>query len=70
MTMTDMIAAAVLLIIAAAAAGYIYREKKRGVKCIGCPYADSCSGHKQAVSSADTCGDQSGGCCGCHSDEN
>ena len=24
---------------------YIYREKKRGTKCIGCPYADSCQKH-------------------------
>jgi radical SAM protein with 4Fe4S-binding SPASM domain len=23
---------------------YIIREKKRGAKCIGCPYAKSCGG--------------------------
>ncbi|MBQ7246252.1 MAG: FeoB-associated Cys-rich membrane protein [Firmicutes bacterium] len=22
---------------------YIYREKKRGTKCIGCPLADTCN---------------------------
>ena len=24
--------------------GYIYKSKKRGVKCIGCPDAANCSG--------------------------
>ena len=70
MTMTDIIAIAVLLVIAAAAIRYIYKEKKRGVKCIGCPLAGSCCGHNQADSSADAYGSEGGGCCGCHSDEN
>ncbi len=34
------IVAAVILI----AALYIYKEKKKGKKCIGCPYANSCNG--------------------------
>jgi len=34
------------------AAGYIYKAKKSGKKCIGCPDGDSCSGN---------CG-QCGGC--------
>ena len=25
---------------------YIYKEKKKGTACIGCPYADSCQKHK------------------------
>ena len=25
---------------------YIYKEKKKGTACIGCPYADSCRKHK------------------------
>ena len=29
---------------------YIYREKKKGKACIGCPYADSCPKHNQTVS--------------------
>ena len=33
---------AVLLIIGAAAA-YIIKAKKRGKKCIGCPYSNSCT---------------------------
>lgn len=42
----------IVLILAAilgGAARYIYRAKKSGKKCIGCPDAGGCSGH----------------CCGC-----
>ena len=40
-------AATVIAVIAIAAmlffaVRYIYREKKKGKACIGCPYADSC----------------------------
>lgn len=40
-----------IIVIAAAvflAARYIYKEKKKGKACIGCPYADSCSKHDKA----------------------
>ena len=36
------------------AIGYIYKAKKRGQKCIGCPDSSACSGH---------C---SGNCSGCN----
>ena len=42
--MTDLIILMVLLAILAAAGGYIYRAKKRGQKCIGCPHSKNCSG--------------------------
>ena len=35
--MTDFIVLAILAVIITAAALYIYKAKKRGVKCIGCP---------------------------------
>lgn len=38
---------AIIVIIAAIIIGivlYLRREKKRGAKCIGCPYAKECSG--------------------------
>lgn len=70
MTMTDFIAAAVILVIAAAAAGYIYKAKKRGAKCIGCPSAASCGAHKQAAVDADRHEAEGGCCCGCHAEEN
>jgi len=51
-------AATVLAIIAIAAilylaARYIYKEKKKGKACIGCPYADSCPRHQSGYSCAD-----------------
>lgn len=42
--MKDLIIVIILVLIAASAAFYIYREKKKGAKCIGCPYAKQCSG--------------------------
>jgi len=51
--MTDLILALVIVAIVAFAARYIYKAKKKGVKCIGCPASGSCSKA------------QSGGCCCC-----
>ncbi len=44
MTSTDFIVIAVLAVILLSAAGYIYRAKKSGKKCIGCPEGGSCGG--------------------------
>ena len=53
--MTDLILIAVLALICGSAAVYVYRVKKRGAKCIGCPAGESCS----------SCGCGCG--CGCNS---
>ena len=37
------IAVIALVLIVFFAVRYIYKEKKRGVKCIGCPMAGTCS---------------------------
>ena len=47
---SDIILGAIILAIVAAVIVYIYRAKKRGETCIGCPYAKqcgsgSCGGH-------------------------
>ena len=44
--MTDIIIILVVLAIVGGSGFYVYRAKKRGQKCIGCPYAgkDGCSG--------------------------
>lgn len=42
--MKDVFIVAVIAVIILLAAYYIYRSKKKGKKCIGCPYADSCGG--------------------------
>ena len=49
MTMADIIASAVILLIIGGAAAYIIREKKRGKKCIGCPYSSSCASKKDGT---------------------
>ena len=40
--MIDLIIIAIVLVIVGAAIFYIIREKKRGVKCIGCPNGSVC----------------------------
>ncbi len=40
--MENYIAVAVVALIVFLAVFYIVREKKKGKKCIGCPYGDSC----------------------------
>lgn len=45
--MNDMIVGGVLLVIIGLAVRYIYRSKKAGVKCIGCPASGCCNSGKQ-----------------------
>ena len=40
--MENFIVIAVVLIILGCAIGYIVKAKKKGVKCVGCPYAETC----------------------------
>ena len=42
--MIDLVIVLILGAIVGAAGGYVYRAKKRGAKCIGCPVAGGCSG--------------------------
>ncbi len=39
---TDVILVAILLLIAGGSAWYLYRAKKRGEHCVGCPHAKLC----------------------------
>lgn len=43
MNTASIIAIILLILILFAAIAYIIREKRRGVKCIGCPFADQCT---------------------------
>ena len=54
--MSDIIAIIVVVAIVGAAIGYIIKQKRSGVKCIGCPDAKTCSGNCS-------------GCSGCGTDE-
>ncbi len=42
--MTDFIIILVLIAVIGGASLYIYRAKKKGKKCIGCPGSGNCSG--------------------------
>lgn len=48
MVLSDLVAGVIVAIILTAAITYIVRAKRRGVKCIGCPVAGSCSSTQQA----------------------
>ena len=49
--MENLLIIAVVLLVVGLAARFIYKEKKRGVKCVGCPYSETCG--------------SGGGSCGC-----
>ena len=42
--MKDIILIAIIVIVVGAAAFYIYRAKKNGEACIGCPHSKQCAG--------------------------
>ena len=42
--MSDFIVIAIVVVIVGLALAYIIREKKRGVKCVGCPHGKTCGG--------------------------
>lgn len=42
--MTDLMIILILLLIVGGAGAYVYRAKKSGKKCIGCPEAAKCAG--------------------------
>ena len=43
--LTDIIVIAIIAVIIGAICLYLYRQKKNGAKCIGCPHSKSCSGN-------------------------
>lgn len=45
MGIVDYIAIAAIVLIIGAAIFYIVRAKRRGEKCVGCPYAKQCGGN-------------------------
>lgn len=57
--MVDLVIILVVLAIVGCAGAYVYKAKKSGVKCIGCPDGSSCKGG---------CSGSCAGCsCGCSS---
>lgn len=54
--MADLMIVLVIVAIISIALYYIKKEKKRGIKCIGCPFAQQCS-HNQAKNCTHNKGD-------------
>ena len=65
--MENLIVAAVLLLLIGAAIAYIVKEKKRGVRCIGCPAGGVCGKNHAGASGCSGCTGNCSGC-GCHAD--
>lgn len=67
--MVNFIFAAIIIAIVGLAVAYIVREKKRGVKCVGCPMAGTCSQHHESMDYTCSCGTGTERCQGsCHTD--
>ena len=67
--MENVIAVIIIVVIIGLAALYVYKAKKNGVKCIGCPHGSVCAGkteNKGACSGNCSC---CSGCCNAGSDE-
>lgn len=63
--MANFIVIVILIAIVGSAIAYIVKEKKKGVKCIGCPAGGSCPNSGVCTG----CGNgHSGEECGCHTD--
>ena len=54
--MTDFIIIAVVAVIIGLAALYVWKSKKSGRKCIGCPDSGACSGSCASCSGSCDCG--------------
>lgn len=61
--MEDLIVLLVVAVIVILAGIYVYRAKKSGKKCIGCPDADTCG-----KDSGSSCGGNCSSCKGCNKD--
>ena len=64
--MMNIIVILIVAIIVGVAIAYIIREKKRGVKCIGCPAAATCPNSGKCMGN---CGDNTDTQCACHTKE-
>lgn len=59
--MENFIIIVILLCIVSGIIFYLYKAKKRGETCIGCPYAKQCGSGQCSGSSGEHHGDQRGG---------
>ena len=57
MELIDFVVIGIIAVIIGGALAYIIRYKRRGAKCIGCPYAKSC-GARPCCSAKASCSDK------------
>jgi hypothetical protein len=57
-TLVNIFLVVIIAVIVGVAALYIYKSKKAGAACIGCPYAKECASKKKCNSQ-----NGGGGCC-------
>lgn len=65
--MADIIVGLIVIVAVGLAVRYIYKAKKSGVKCIGCPDAGNCA--SKTVGGRSGCSSCSGCSCGCSVDK-
>lgn len=68
--MIDLVVGAIVVAIVGSSLSYIIKAKKNGVKCIGCPDAQTCCSGGSAGDAIHSCKGGCGSCtgCGCHTD--
>ena len=55
MNLIDIIVLVIIAVLIGGAIAYIIRAKKRGQKCIGCPYSGQCSSAKKSNGGNGSC---------------
>ncbi len=66
---SDIILIVIIMAITASVIFYIVKEKKKGVKCIGCPSAQACAQKDKTSQSSSVSSENSNGC-SCKNSEN
>ena len=56
--MVNFVLVLVIVVIVGSAIAYIRKEKKRGVRCVGCPDSGTCGGNCSGCGSNCSCGDK------------
>lgn len=53
--MADLIVGGIILVIVGLAARYVYKSRKRGMRCIGCPAGCCCASSKDNKNTSCSC---------------
>lgn len=68
--MVDFIVVAILVVLVGSALAYIIRERKKGIKCVGCPAGGQCAACRHGADEGSSCGcGGQTGAGGCHTEK-